>query len=132
MSQVEVNRGVSPDPRKPGRWTWAVVGRLCSRTLVAFALVWVVALVGWPVVFWPAGVWYPEESVMARATGRGAFVRARYPTRRLPSVDALRRDLGATWVQIRLGRWPPATSQDSRPIVYRDANLRVLLHAITD
>ena len=39
---------VLPPPRKPGRWTWAVAGRLCSRTFVAFALLWVGALVGWP------------------------------------------------------------------------------------
>ena len=35
-------------PRKPGRWTWAVVGRLCSRTVVAVTLLWLVALIGWP------------------------------------------------------------------------------------
>ena len=52
MSQVEVNRGVSPEPRKPGRWTWAVVGRLCSRTFVAVTLLWLVALVGWPEQNW--------------------------------------------------------------------------------
>ena len=39
---------VLPPPRKPGRWTWAVAGRLCSRTFVAVTLLWVVALVGWP------------------------------------------------------------------------------------
>ena len=32
-------------PRKPGRWTWAVAGRLCGRAFVAFVLL---ALVGWP------------------------------------------------------------------------------------
>ena len=39
---------VLPPPRKPGRWTWAVAGRLCGRTFVAVTLLSLVALVGWP------------------------------------------------------------------------------------
>ena len=39
---------VLPPPRKPGRWTWAVAGRLCRRAALGLPLALLVAFVAWP------------------------------------------------------------------------------------
>ena len=108
---------VLPPPRKPGRLTWAVVGRLCGRTFVAVTLLWLVALVGWP---------------------ERHFRPFHYPARKgIPTERELARYIALTAKLFRRPE-PPASArvllspQDGGSILvcHRDASLRVLWDAL--
>ena len=103
-----------PPPRKPGRLTWAVAGRLCGRAVIAFTLLWVVALVAWPAVW--------------RYSGRTRAIGLEHPSDIAAALVSYRAHQGLGHVPFVV-RQMPGMAYDWH-IFDRDASLRVLVEAL--